>query len=62
MVDADRFWNEQYLLQAFLIGNRDFEILFANTYLECHHALRLREVFLRAAGVPSGSFWMRKIG
>ena len=32
-----RFWTEQYLLQAFLIFNSEFEVLMANGYLNHYH-------------------------
>ena len=55
------FWNEQYLLQAFLAFNRSFEVLAAASWLQDRHPDRLR------AAVPSwtaerrpGSFWMRR--
>jgi Methyltransferase domain len=55
-----RFWNEQYLLHAFLIGNRDFEILFGIQYMLLHH----RELLLKLYGskrLGGRSFWIRKI-
>ena len=61
--DWHRFWNEQYLLQAFLCGNRDFEVLWAGSWLHMKHADKL------AAAFPSydpqrnwpASFWFRRI-
>jgi hypothetical protein len=35
--ELDRFWNEQYILHAFLVGNRDFEVLIGNTYMATKH-------------------------
>ena len=32
-MDEFRFWTEQYLLQAFLTFNSEFEVLMANSYL-----------------------------
>src|SRR4029077_19197551 len=32
VMDELRFWTEQYLLQAFLMFNSDFEVLMANHY------------------------------
>ena len=57
------YWNEQYLVQAFLAMNPGYEVLFANAALS-----RLRtEAFLARApkGVPphgGGSFWIRRTG
>ena len=39
------FWSEQYLLQAFLAQNTDFQIMFANNYLRLHHLAQLKQTF-----------------
>jgi predicted O-methyltransferase YrrM len=57
-----RFWNEQYLLQAFLAFNSAYEVLLGSAYLHRRHANLLQQL------VPSydpkrhspGSFWMRR--
>ncbi len=57
------FWNEQYLLQAFLAFNSSFRILWAGSYMHLKHSESLKEAF------PSydqernwpGSFWIRRI-
>ncbi|MGI8905620.1 MAG: class I SAM-dependent methyltransferase [Candidatus Sumerlaeaceae bacterium] len=57
------FWNEQYLLQAFLAHNDDFEILLAGHYLCSDHAPALQVAFPHYAPQhysPTGSFWMRR--
>lgn len=58
-----RFWNEQYLLQAFLAGNAGVEVVWAGNYL--HHT---RQDLLERC-IPSydrtrcqpGSFWFRVV-
>lgn len=55
-----RFWNEQYLLQAFLAFNSDFEVLLANSYLGSRHAHAMREAFPTSPWWGGGSFWMRR--
>jgi hypothetical protein len=59
------FWNEQYLLHAFLIGNRDFEILFGTRYMVKYHPELLLKIYgdlnFGSLGVLSNSFWIRKI-
>ena len=63
VMDEHRFWNEQYLLQAFLAFNQAFEVVWAGSYLNGRHPDRL------AAAIPSyrdgettpGSFWMRRV-
>ncbi len=57
-----RFWNEQYILQAFLTHNREYEILFGASYLHLKHPAKLSMAF--SSYEPKvywpGSFWMRK--
>ena len=60
VLEQRRFWNEQYLLQAFLIYNRCFEVLFANSYMAQHHPDAMRSTFPRSPWWGGGSFWMRK--
>lgn len=59
-----QFWTEQYLLQAFLCFNADFEVLLALQYLMTEH----RELFCRSFPhydferypAISGSFWLKR--
>jgi len=59
-----KFYNEQYLLQAFLTFNNAFEVLWMSHYMHLKHPEHLRSAFpsYGAAGgrVPPASFWMRK--
>jgi hypothetical protein len=57
-----KFWNEQYLLEAFLSHNRDWKIVGALNYLRHHHYDELKSVapFLTPEREP-GSFYMRKV-
>jgi hypothetical protein len=56
------FWNEQYLLEAFLTHNPDWEIIGALNYLQHHHPAQLKKTcpYLTASKEP-GSFYMRRI-
>lgn len=56
-----RFWNEQYLLEAFLSNNPNWKIIGALNYLKHHHFERLRAVtpFLDSAAEPA-SFYLQK--
>ena len=59
------FWNEQYLLQAFLAFNSSFEVMWAGNYMHLHHSNRLEHAFASYAPKRlSGhkSFWIRKVG
>ncbi len=55
------FWQEQYLLHAFLMFNHEFEVMLSLSYMHFKHQDRLRELFpwYRPDRWPS-SFWMRK--
>jgi len=60
--EEHRFWNEQYLLQAFLIGNQMFEVLWAGNYMHQRHPEALERTipsYDRATRQP-GSFWLRR--
>jgi hypothetical protein len=60
VMEEFRFWTEQYLLQAFLTFNSEFEVLMANAYL-CHYYKEdLEAVFPSLASWGGGSFWMRR--
>lgn len=57
-----RFWNEQYLLQAFLAFNDRFEVLWASSYMLLEHPERLKDAFPAFSGITCpGSFWIRRI-
>ncbi len=70
VMDEFRFWSEQYLLQAFLTFNSEFEVLMANRYLAHRYLGDLKAAFpslekLKATLPNSvrwggGSFWMRR--
>ena len=63
VVDQLRFWNEQYILQAFLAFNSSFEILWAGNYMSHKHSDDLRRAFpsYRPNETIPGSFWIKKI-
>lgn len=60
IVDLRLFWTEQYLLQAFLTYNSEFEVLFANTYMGEKHGAEMRKTFPTSPWWGGGSFWMRR--
>jgi len=55
-----RFWNEQYLLQAFLSFNSEYEVLLCNSYLNHQYKEAIQTTFPNSPGGGSGSFWMRR--
>jgi hypothetical protein len=60
VLDEFRFWTEQYLLQAFLTFNSEFEVLLANYFLSDYHQEHLKTVFPDLPRWIGGSFWMRR--
>ena len=59
-----RFWNEQYLLQAFLAFNGEFEVLWAGSYMHLKYPDLLTATipsYRRDACLPK-SFWIRRKG
>jgi predicted O-methyltransferase YrrM len=60
VLDEFRFWTEQYLLQAFLTFNSEFEVLMANNYLNQYHEEALKAAFPDLSSWGGGSFWMRR--
>jgi len=55
------FWQEQYLLHAFLMFNHEFQVMLSLSYLHFKHQNKLKELFswYQSNRCPS-SFWMRK--
>jgi hypothetical protein len=57
-----RFFSEQYLLQAFLTFNNQFEVLWASSFMHLNHPDLLEKAFnsyKRESRWP-GSFWIRR--
>jgi hypothetical protein len=61
IVDDIRFWNEQYLLEAFLSHNNDWEILASLNFLKHNYFEKLKSKcpFMTEDREP-GSFYMRR--
>ena len=66
MLKSGNFWTEQYLLQALLINNNTFEILWCGSYMFAKHLEKLKAVFTAPKELDlnrnyfSSSFWMVK--
>ncbi len=57
-----RFWNEQYLLEAFLTSNPSWKILGALNYLHHNHFEKLKQKCPKLTpDMEPGSFYMQKI-
>ncbi len=65
VLEQIRFWNEQYLLEAFLTFNKQFRIIGALNYLHHHHRSKLLAKCPFLALHPDerdpGSFWMVRV-
>jgi hypothetical protein len=64
VMEQNTFWNEQYLLQAFLAFNDTFEIQWAGSHMHLKHPEKLKAAFSSYYDSQTqwpGSFWMRKI-
>lgn len=62
-IEKDRlFWNEQFLVQAFLAFNSDFEIVWSASYMATRHRLVVENTFaaLAAEDYPPSSLWVRR--
>jgi hypothetical protein len=55
-----RFWNEAYLLKAFLMFNPQFKVIIFNNYLAQFHRAFLEEIDSRLLA-SGGSIWIEKI-
>jgi len=60
VIDELRFWTEQYLLQAFLAFNSQFEVLLGNSYVAHRYMEELKKTFPNSPWWGGGSFWMRR--
>jgi predicted O-methyltransferase YrrM len=61
VLDWHRFWNEQYVLLAFLSCNAAFEVLWAAQWMHIKHPELLTKAFPSyQAGVSPASFWFRR--
>jgi hypothetical protein len=63
VVEERYLWNEQYVLEAFLSFNHQFEILAMVNYLSHDHREKLSDacpVLLTEPDHEPGSFWMRR--
>lgn len=62
VVEEVKLWNEQYLLEAFLTGNKEWKIIGALNYLHHTHYNELKRTspFLKENREP-GSFYIQKV-
>ncbi|OBJ36303.1 hypothetical protein A5630_07255 [Mycolicibacterium mucogenicum] len=65
IVDQNRFWNEQYLLEAFLSYNSQFKIIAAVNFLKHHYPEQISRccpvLGAELSAREPGSFWMQRV-
>ncbi len=69
VLKARRFWTEQYVLQAFLIFNERYEVLWASNYMCTKHPKKIARSFPSYEVCPKGaepqiyanSLWLRRL-
>jgi hypothetical protein len=64
LLERRNFWNEQYILEAFLTLNPHFEVLLAMNDLQKRQEPKLYNAFPMLAKTPAhepGSFWIRRL-
>ena len=55
-------WNEQYLVQAFLMFNDSFEIIWPSHYMWIRHANSINEIFTQPVNnYKPSSLWIKKV-
>jgi predicted O-methyltransferase YrrM len=60
VLEKNIFWNEQYLLLAFLLFNDQFEVVLANHYLGREHSGSLLHAFPFLKDPGGCSIWLRR--
>lgn len=61
LIKENRFWNEQYLLWAFLLFNDTFEVVYSNSYMGENYASEVKKAFTNSPFYTGGSIWIKKI-
>lgn len=65
LIDEVKFWNEQYILEAFLSCNKKFQVILALNFLNSKHPAKLEEKFPMLKNqfnkIEPRSFWIRKV-
>ena len=62
IIEKHRFWNERYLLHAFMLFNNKFDVVWGSNYMFKNHKdglVKLLPCYTSTDG-GGGSFWIRK--
>ncbi|MCY7353821.1 MAG: class I SAM-dependent methyltransferase [Lysobacter sp.] len=62
VIEENRSWNEQYLLQAFLINNPKVKVLFGSGFARVMLTQQARDAVQGRVEIHGGSFWFQTIG
>ncbi len=61
----NHFWNESYMVHAFMLHNKDYRVMWASKYMQIMHPDQLRETFTYFApenpDQQLSSFWVERI-
>ena len=57
---AGTYWNEAYILRAFLQYNQDFKIMFFNDYINSHFSEKMKIKMPLCEKNTGGSIWLKK--
>jgi hypothetical protein len=55
------YWNEAYMLRAFLQYNHTFKVIFFNTYMESKYRNQFEEYMPECLKNEGGSIWIKKV-
>ena len=61
LLENHQYWNEAYLLRAFLCENERFEIMLWNNYLKQQHTTDFNTALGGDQNDIACSFWMRRV-
>jgi hypothetical protein len=61
LLERKQSWNEQYLLQAFLMNNSDYAVEIANAFLADAKPSELKQLYKDVQPFWGASFWMTKL-
>jgi len=62
IIDCGLFFTEEYMLRAFLIGNREFEVLWGTYFMAQKYSEKIASTFRTSnhGKYAGGSFWIRR--
>ncbi|MFA5933010.1 MAG: class I SAM-dependent methyltransferase [Microgenomates group bacterium] len=61
IIKEHRSWGEQYLLQAFLMFNDSFKIIYSNSFMGYKYLKNVKKVFSKSPFYKGGSIWIQRV-